>query len=103
MWPEAHVDESAHLRVSQVHQGRVMPAPLQGFWFGAGPEWLHLVLDLKHDLAPERLAELELPGQPHDALLPHSCSQNKQPRLPAVPILCGARLISVWPLRRRGA
>src|SRR5215204_2748565 len=88
VWPEAHVDQKAHLRVSQVHQRGITPAPLQSP--GLGPERLHLVLDLKHDLAPERLAELELPGQPHRALLPHSCSEHKRLRLRAVPIPCDA-------------
>src|SRR5215204_2958967 len=87
VWPEAHVDQKAHLRVSQVHQGRVTPARLQGSGLGTGPEWLHLLLELQHDLAPEGLAELELPGQPNGALLLHSCSQHKRPRLRAVPIL----------------
>src|SRR5215207_4037184 len=98
VWPEAHVDQKAHLRVSQVHQGRVTPARLQGSGLGTGPEWLHLLLELQHDLAPERLAELELPGQPHPTLLWRSCSQNKQRRLRAVPIPCGVRLISAPPL-----
>src|SRR5215204_1936528 len=58
MWPEAHVNERAHLRCSQVHQRGVTPAPLPGFGVGAGPERLHLLLKLHHDLAPEGLAEL---------------------------------------------
>src|SRR5215210_5471359 len=103
MRSEAHVDERAHLGCSKVHQGGITPAPLQGVGLGAGPEWLHLLLELKHDLAPERLAELEFPGQPHDALLWRSCSQKKQPRLRAVPVSCDARLISVRPLRPRAA
>src|SRR4051794_5068780 len=86
------------IRVASRQRGFRAPGWVQGSGLGAGPEWLHLLLDLKHDLAPERLAELELPGQPHDALLWRSCSQNKQPRLRAVPAPRGARLMSVRPL-----
>ena len=51
MRSEAHVDERAHC--GKVHQRCVTPAPLQGVGLGAGPERLHLFLDLKHDLAPK--------------------------------------------------
>src|SRR5215213_5788676 len=78
--PEAHVNQRAHLRGSEVHQGGVTPAPLQGFRFGAGPERLHLFLDLQHDLAPEGLAEPELAGQGHGALL-SNCQPLSQAHL----------------------
>src|SRR4051812_40141386 len=48
---EAHVNQGPHLRGSKIHQGGIAPAPLPGFRFGAGPERLHLFLDLKQDLA----------------------------------------------------
>src|SRR3954454_2539108 len=85
---EAHVDQVTHLRRSKVHQSCITPASLQDFRFGAGPERLHLLFDLKHDLAPALFAELELPRQPHPTLLLHTCSQQKRPRLPTVPIPC---------------
>src|SRR3954451_5284621 len=81
--PEAHVNQSAHLRGGEVHQRGVTPTRLQHLWLGAGPERLHLFLDLQHDLAPERFAEPELPGQPHDVLLLRKCSQHKRLRLRA--------------------
>jgi hypothetical protein len=68
VWLEAHVDQGPHLRGSKVHQGGIAPAPLPGFGGGAGPERLHLFLDLKQDLAPEGFAELEFSSQGHGAL-----------------------------------
>src|SRR3954454_19310686 len=44
-------------------------------------------------LLNDRLTDLliDFPGQSHRALLLLGCSQKKQPRLRAVPLLCGAR------------
>jgi len=72
--PEAHVDQRAHLRGGEIHERSITPTRLQHLWLGAAPERLYLLLELKHDLAPEGLAELELPGQRHGALL-----SNRQP------------------------
>src|SRR5215207_6017694 len=66
---EAHVDQKAHLRVSKVHQRGIPPALLRWTRHRAAPERLHLLLDLKHNLAPKGLAQIERAGQPHRALL----------------------------------
>src|SRR3954471_17435248 len=44
--PEAHVDQRAHLRGGEVHQGRVTPTWLERTRLGAAPERLHLLLEL---------------------------------------------------------
>src|SRR5215210_750231 len=72
--PEAHVDQRAHLRGGEIHERSITPTWLERTRLGAAPERLHLLLELKHDLAPEGLAEPELPGQRHGALL-----SNRQP------------------------
>jgi TraC-like protein len=82
---EAHVNQGPHLRGSKIHQGGIAPAPLPGFRFGAGPERLHLFLDLKQDLAPEGFAELELSGQGHGALPVCYRSRLDWPKCCAVP------------------
>src|SRR3954463_6682194 len=72
--PEAHVDKRAHLRSSEVHQRGVTPAPLQGSRLR--PERLYLLLNSQHDLAPEGLAKIKLPGQRHGILLACGCFQQ---------------------------
>ena len=57
------------LRRRKVHERGVPPASPQGALAGAAPERLQLFFDLQDDLSPERLAERELPGQRHRALL----------------------------------
>src|SRR5215212_11612100 len=52
---EAHVDQRAHLRGGEVHQGRVTPTWLERLRLVAAPERLHLFLELQHDLSPEGL------------------------------------------------
>src|SRR5829696_9136310 len=58
----AEINERAQLRPGEIHKVGISPPPLRPF---PRPRGLYVLFELKHDFAPEGLAEVEPAGKRH--------------------------------------